>query len=287
MRRPRLGLPLQDGRQRLQQRGEAPSFLVVGREGRSVGRRRRGGGLGEGEPSTVRSGRLPGALRRPPRHPGGALHGLHTGAGRERARQRRPSWPRRRHGRSPGPAAALGGHPDPDGPAPPASAARRCAGRHGARHRSRGATPPEAPDSALRFRHELWRALGGGQGRLVQGGGDGGNRHLLGRGRDAVRGAGEQQPVLLRAGLRPLRLQHGQGQEMPGVPFQGRAGRKDRDRRPPPGPQGDRSHRQGAGARAGNACRFPPRGFRTGSTSTSTATSRPRSGGRQVGYRSA
>ena len=113
------------------------------------------------------------------------------------------------------------------------------------------------------------------------------HRHLLGRGRHAARGAGREQPLLLRAGVGPLRLDVRRAEEGAGLPLQGRPGRQDRHRRPP-------ARRQGRRARSPRcaACpRAPPRSRRhaspTGTRSTTSAASPTRSARSRAASRSA
>ncbi len=99
----------------------------------------------------------------------------------------------------------------------------------------------------------------------------------------------EQLPLLLRAGLGPLRLQHGQGQEGPGLPLQGRPGRQDRHRRPPPGQQGRGPDRRGARTSPRAPPPSRPPASRTGSASSEyrdfAAEVREETGGIPIGFK--
>jgi len=108
LRRAPLGLPVQDRRQRIQQPGAAPQVLVVGREGRRVGRCGRGHGLGEGQSPALRPRRVPGTLRRHPRHADRAPRQDDPGAGGSRAREDRGARRGFRDGSSGTRPAALG-----------------------------------------------------------------------------------------------------------------------------------------------------------------------------------
>ena len=83
-----------------------------------------------------------------------------------------------------------------------------------------------------------------------------GTGDLLGRGRHAARGAGRGEPLLLRAGVGPVRLVVGRAGQGAGLPLQGRPGRQDRHRRPPARRQGQGSHRRGARPARGHAGRL-------------------------------
>ena len=91
---------------------------------------------------------------------------------------------------------------------------------------------------------------------LARGAEGAGTGDLLGRGRHAARGAGGVHPLLLRAGLGPLRLGRGVPGPGAGVPPQARPGREDRHRRAPARCQGRRADRRGAGPAGGHAGRL-------------------------------
>ena len=71
------------------------------------------------------------------------------------------------------------------------------------------ARPLRLQHPGLRVRHELRRDLRRGQDRARPRRGGRGHRDLLGRGRDAARGAGRVLPLPLRAGVGPVRLGRG------------------------------------------------------------------------------
>jgi CDGSH-type Zn-finger protein len=78
-------------------------------------------------------------------------------------------------------------------------------------------------------------SLGGtvrrGKTLALQGSGDGGNRYLLRRRRDASGGTGSEQPLFLRACFGEIRIPGRPPHTRAGIPFQGRPGGEDRDRR--------------------------------------------------------
>ena len=113
------------------------------------------------------------------------------------------------HGGAPRPAAPLGRHPDPDGPAGAPAPRGRRRGRHRAGDRPAGPASPAAGDPPAGVGHELRCPFRGGQAGPGHGGRAGRHGHLLGRGGDAERGAGRQPPLPLRARPGDVRLPGG------------------------------------------------------------------------------
>ena len=109
----------------------------------------------------------------------------------------------------------------------------------------------------LRVRHELRRAVGGGEDRAGPGRGGRGHGDLLGRGRDAARGAGGVLPLPLRARVRPVRLGRGVPGPGAGAAPQAGPGREDRHRRAPARHQGRRPDRRGPRAARGHGGGLP------------------------------
>ena len=237
LRRARLGLPARHRRLRLQPRR---ADLQV-----QLPRRRRRGAAGQGRArrvpldaaGTARRVHLRPAVRRPaPGQPGGAVRRGDPPAGQERAVRRRtapsPPWAC--------PATEL---PQWDDLQFVTAQLHRFpllddeAGRHGGDDRPdrRPAAVPRHPD--VRVRHELRRAVGGGEDRARARRRAGGHRDLLRRGRHAARGAGRELPLLLRAGVGPVRLGRDAPRPGAGVPLQARPGRQDRHRRAPARPR--------------------------------------------------
>ena len=112
------------------------------------------------------------------------------------------------------------------------------------------ARPLRLRHPGLRLRHELRRALGGGEDGARPRRRGGGHRDLLRRGRHAARGAGRVHALPLRARLGPVRLATRRCLDRrPGRAPQARAGRQDRHRRAPA-----RAPRSSAGSPRSAAC---------------------------------
>ena len=103
------------------------------------------------------------------------------------------------------------------------------------------AKPLHARDPAVRLRHELRRAVFRVQGGARQGRRARRHRHLLRRGRHAARGAGGQQPLLLRARLGALRLLLDKLDRVQAFHFKGGQGAKTGTGGHLPGDQGARA----------------------------------------------
>ena len=98
----------------------------------------------------------------------------------------------------------------------------------------------------LHHRHELRRAVAGGQDGARQGRLDGRHRDLLGRGRDDPARARPVDQVVLPGDPEPLRLQPPPPDARRRVRVLHRPGVQGRPRRPPDGPEGDRAGRRDA-----------------------------------------
>ena len=262
LRTARLGLPVPHRRLRLQQRRGAPQVRPLDRGRRRLRRRGRGRAMGARPSAALRSRRLPGRLRRSPRH-----------TRKSRTRSGSTRWPSTGSRDVGSPRARRG-----DGRAPRASLPSwddiqiLTAQLHRVPLLDDEAVGTElviGPRAAKPLRLEIplfvsdmsFGALSEeAKIALAKGAEAGGHRDLLGRGRHAARGAGREQPLLLRAGVGALRLRDGAAAQGAGLPLQGRAGREDGHRRASAGPQGDgQDRRRCAGSRRATPAISPAR----------------------------
>ena len=194
---------------------------------------------------------------------------------RSRTSRRSTGWPRTGWPAAHGTVAAMGvprdraaavGRPaDPHRAAAPLPAARRRGRRHGGVDRPAAAQPLAPRHPGVRLRHELRRAVAGGEDRARA-------RRASGR---APRSAPARAACCPRSrpsarryfyelasgrfGWDEMHLDQGAG-----VPPQARPGRQDRHRRAPARPEGGGPDRRGARAARGHARRSRPRGSPTG-----------------------